>query len=76
MARFDSVQFDDIRKRELQVIKEAFERIDHLVDTHLKSSREKAIAYTKLEEAFMWINKALKQDQLELEEHQLPIPVR
>lgn len=65
MSRFDYVSFDERSQRNLQHFKECVEELEDEIETTLKAPRYKAIALTKLEEVFMFIGKAIRDDQLE-----------
>ncbi len=63
MSRFDYVKYDweamedqDKAKRHCAVLETLIERLD--------SSRAKSLALTKLEECYMWIGKAIRDDQI------------
>lgn len=45
--------------------KNAVEMLFVDIDTSLKSPRAKALALTNLEQCFMWIGKAIRDDQIE-----------
>lgn len=63
-TRFDYVKYDD---KALLIQDEFKQRVFHLeqaIDTELSSPRAKAIALTKLEEVYMWIGKAIRDDQI------------
>ena len=59
----DYVPFDEKAKSLQDSIKSQILCIDAMMRGSLKDSREKSLAITKLEEAFMWIGKAIKVDQ-------------
>lgn len=52
---------DDARKK-LKHLRQAFYDLAVLVDATVPSSRERSIAFTKLEEARMWASNALTLD--------------
>lgn len=66
MTRFHGVLFDsDIRAKQVDC-QTAFENVeDILVRNFDKTSRALDIALEKLEEAHMWVNKALRTVQIE-----------
>lgn len=66
MSRFDYIAFDDQKRAELAAFKCDVEFLEGRIEASLKSPRAKALALTKLEECFMWIGKALRDDQVEL----------
>lgn len=64
MSRFDNVQYDEQAIREHAEAKKLFEQIDHFIETSLKNGRAKSLTLTLLEEAFMWIGKAIRDEQI------------
>lgn len=64
MSRFDNVQYDELSNQHSVELKEAFVKLEELVGKAMKAPRAKALVFTKLEEAFMWVGKALRDDQL------------
>jgi hypothetical protein len=63
MSRFDYVKYDAQALKEQSEAKELFQKVDHFVETSLKNGRAKALVFTKLEEAYMWIGKAIRDEQ-------------
>jgi len=63
-SRFDYVRYDEKAVEKQAKLKAAFESIDHLVETTLDNGRAKALVYTKLEEAYMWAGKAIRDEQV------------
>lgn len=64
MNRFDYVKYDEQIAESQADYKEAFIHLDSMIE-HLKPGRAKALAITKLEESYMWIGKALRDEQVE-----------
>lgn len=64
MDRFDQVRFDDLGIDKSNYFKLLFKKIEQEVD-QLAPGRAKALIYTKLEEAYMWVGKALRDEQLD-----------
>lgn len=64
MNRFDYVRYDGVAI----AIQESFKRrvidMEEGIEILLTSPRAKALALTKLEEVYMWIGKAIRDDQL------------
>lgn len=56
--RFSYVKYDEQAMKQQQELKEAFEKVEKLVDG-LAPGRAQALVYTKLEEAYMWTGKAV-----------------
>lgn len=63
-TRFDYVKYDDASLDKQMAIKAAVLELEALVET-LISGREKALALTKLEEAYAWVGKSIKIEQEE-----------
>lgn len=63
-SRFDYVKYDGVTQTIQDAFKKAFIEIENGVDG-LMDGRAKSLAYTKLEEAYMWIGKALRDDQIQ-----------
>jgi len=65
MSRFDYVAYDE-KAQTLQVFfKKEFVNIEMSMETWLLSGRSKALALTAIEEAYMWIGKAIRDDQID-----------
>lgn len=64
MSRFDYVKYDDKAIKNQAGFKDAFVSLEYLIDDNLLSPRAKACALTKLEEAYMWVGKAIRDDQI------------
>jgi hypothetical protein len=78
-GRFDYVKYDDkslVDQRKAQI---AVQEVEAFID-RLPPGRASALAYTKLEECYMWIGKALRDQQIkvngtaELQESRGPTP--
>ena len=63
--RFDYVKYDEIAVDRQAMFKTVFMNLETVVNSALKSPRAKALVLTKLEEAYMWIGKAIRDDQIE-----------
>ncbi len=63
MGRFDYVRYDEHTVKQQATFKAAFEALDLHANLNLKDGRAKALVITKLEEAYMWVGKALR-DQM------------
>lgn len=63
MSRFDYVKYDDIASMQQASAKERFESVAAMIGS-LGDGRAKALAFTKLEEAYMWVGKAIRDEQL------------
>lgn len=64
MSRFDHVQYDLHAQNQQAYFKHAFESLDRYITDELADGRSKSLAITKLEEAYMWVGKAIRDDQL------------
>jgi hypothetical protein len=62
-GRFDYVKYDEAAQAKQAEFKSAFEALDATVD-RLANGRAKSLAITKLEEAYMWIGKAIRDEQI------------
>lgn len=63
MNRFNYVKYDDKSTSLSETIKSHFEILEDQV-SHLSEGRAKALALTKLEEAYMWCGKAIRDAQV------------
>lgn len=63
-TRFDYVKYDEIAAHKQAQFKEKLVELDHWVETHLPNGRAKSLVFTKLEEAYMWIGKAIRDEQV------------
>lgn len=64
MSRFDYVKYDEEAVTTQNNFKQRCEEFERSVHTSLTSPRAKAIIFTKLEEVYMWIGKAIRDDQI------------
>ena len=63
-GRFDYVQYDDVSADRQRVFKGLFEQLEGTVDCTLMGGRAKSLVLTKLEEAYMWVGKAIRDEQV------------
>lgn len=63
MGRFDYVKYDVLSASSQKRMKDLFEEVELFVDC-LADGRAKALVYTKLEEAYMWCGKAIRDEQI------------
>ncbi len=61
---FDYVAYDGAATEVQALFKSTFQQIHADVDIQLKSPRAKSLVKTKLEEAYMWVGKAIRDDQI------------
>lgn len=64
MSRFDYVKYDDTAMDSQAILKNKFVELESLIESKVTSPRPKALAMTKLEECYMWVGKAIRDDQL------------
>ena len=65
MNRFNYVKYDDEAIETQNFFKIHFMSLEKSTNEKLKSPRAKALVRTKLEEAYMWIGKAIRDDQIQ-----------
>jgi len=63
--RFSYVKYDDTAAQNQSNFKVQFEMLEKMAMDNLAPGRAKALVMTKLEEAYMWIGKAIRDDQIE-----------
>lgn len=63
MSRFDYVKYDDIANEQQASMKDTVTMLEFEIEK-LKSPRAKALAITNLEQVYMWIGKAIRDDQI------------
>lgn len=61
--RFSYVQYDEQAASTQTAFKKAFTGVSAMV-AGLTPGRTQSLAFTKLEEAYMWVGKALRDDQI------------
>ena len=61
--RFDYIQYDETAKQQQEELKAAFATVEGFV-SKLEAGREKSLVLTKLEEAYMWTGKAIRDSQI------------
>lgn len=64
MSRFDYVKYDDKAMDQQALLKGKVSELEGMIDRFTVSPRAKALALTKLEECYMWIGKAIRDDQI------------
>ncbi len=65
MSRFDYVKYDDTTLEFQEKFRQHAIEFEKSINSFLLSPRAKALALTKLEELYMWVGKALRDDQIE-----------
>ncbi len=63
MSRFDYVAYDATATAQQAALKEQFQAVEALVNG-LGPTRGQALVLTKLEEAYMWAGKAIRDGQI------------
>lgn len=63
MSRFDYVKYDEQSVATQEVIKKAFTDIEFAL-SNIADGRAKSLALTKIEEAYMWCGKGIRDQQL------------
>lgn len=61
--RFSYVEFDATSAAQSAAIRKAMVEVERLV-LELTESRPRSLALTKLEEAYMWVGKAIRDEQV------------
>lgn len=64
MGRFDYVQYDGQATIDQVEFKNKFVELEKEVVQRLQPGRATSLVFTKLEEAYMWIGKAIRDDQI------------
>jgi len=62
-GRFDYVRYDEQAMKTQAVLKEKHAELEKLIE-ELPPGRGQALALTKLEECYMWVGKAIRDDQV------------
>lgn len=65
MSRFDYVKYDQPATAKQLQFKELFTLMETGVAHNLPEGRAKSLVLTKLEEAYMWIGKAIRDEQIQ-----------
>lgn len=63
MGRFDYVRYDEQAQKAQDAFKEMFSQLTMNVEA-MDKGRAQSLALTKLEEAYMWVGKALRDEQI------------
>lgn len=63
MSRFDYVKYDEKSASLQALFKIAFDNLASAIEG-LSKGRAQSLAITKLEEAYMWVGKALRDEQI------------
>lgn len=63
-GRFDYVKYDEQANIHQAAFKDEVTSLEQYIEGNLKDPRYKALALTKLEETYMYIGKAIRNDQI------------
>ena len=63
MNRFDYVAYDEEAKKAQSQFKAIFAEVEKYIDC-LENGRAKSLALTSLEECYMWLGKAIRDEQI------------
>ena len=61
--RFDYVKYDEQAQKQQECFKQKFQDLEKIAEG-LKPGRAQSLVLTKLEEAYMWVGKAIRDDQI------------
>lgn len=64
MSRFDYVAYDTTAAKKQANVKAQFVKLDDWVQENLATGRAKDRIFDKLEEAYMWVGKAVRDEQV------------
>ena len=76
MQRFSYVKYDTEQSALQEVFKSLFEQLDQAVSDNLPHCRESNLVHTKLEEAYMWVGKAIRDIQIKKDGQVNHVPSR
>lgn len=62
--RFDYVKYDEEAVKQQADFKDKFQELESMAN-RLKNGRAKSLVFTKLEEAYMWVGKQIRDEQIE-----------
>lgn len=63
MSRFDYVRYDEPAMSQQAFFKSKFQTLENSIDG-FRDGRSKSLALTALEEAYMWIGKMIRDEQI------------
>jgi hypothetical protein len=63
-GRFDYVKYDDDAAANQAEFKRMFVQLEYHVESCIEPGRARSLVLTKLEEAYMWVGKAIRDDQI------------
>jgi hypothetical protein len=62
--RFSYVRYDQVRAEKQQEAKRLMELVESFIDKQLPKGRPASLALTALEECYMWVGKAVRDEQI------------
>jgi hypothetical protein len=62
-SRFDYVAYDEKAQSLQQALKEKFQELEAIIQNGVADGRAKSLIWTKLEEAYMWVGKGIRDAQ-------------
>jgi len=62
--RFDHVAYDGYARETQAMFKQLFTAVSQMVEDNCSAARASSLAQAKLEEAYMWVGKAIRDDQI------------
>ena len=65
METFSYVKYDETSVNKQETAKAICEQLESFLNDSLNSGRAKHLAIAKLEECYMWIGKAIRDEQIE-----------
>lgn len=63
-GRFDYVKYDRKAQNQQTAIKEMCESLEEYINKFISDGRAKSLAFTSLEEFYMWCGKAIRDEQI------------
>lgn len=72
-SRFNYIAYDGVAQSKQAEMKDTCQILEEEIEVMLPNSRAKALALTALEECYMWIGKAVRDDQIERSSVSAPI---
>lgn len=63
--RFDAIKYDETAISQQAKFKRLFNELGEAVDADLYGGQAKSRVLRRLEEAFMWVGKAIKEEQMQ-----------
>lgn len=64
MSRFDYIKYDETAAEDQAQFKLMFEEMERAVLKNMRPGRASSLVLTKLEEAYMWVGKGIRDEQI------------